>query len=281
MTTKLTKRIATVAAKTKKLAAKVASAPKAVAPKAVAPKAKKTPPPPKAMKPRSKAAPSVITATAPDADAPRIECRLWVGDLSVTVDASSLSHTLGCADCAGKGLVDQWPDAVWTGLLVHLGLPADPLDRPSAEAPVKRLVQRLWYEAIKGAVPDEPAFSKRDAAKTAEYKETFTTVKETVAVKSERARTNFAKAAGRAPKADPASTTVQLVKQPTDKMKLAKRDYLIIDILKVAPSKKLTVKELLAAMGKQIITDRSMESIWGFHGNPKQALTTNGLITVS
>lgn len=187
--TKLTKRIATVAAKTKKLAAKVVSAPKAVAPKA-----KKTPPPPKAMKPRSKAAPSVITATAPDADAPRIECRLWVGDLSVTVDASSLSHTLGCADCAGKGLVDQWPDAVWTGILVHLGLPADPLDRPSAEAPVKRLVQRLWYEAIKGAVPDEPAFSKRDAAKTAEYKETFTTVKETVAVKSERARTNFAKA---------------------------------------------------------------------------------------
>ena len=46
--TKLTKRIATVAAKTKKLAAKVAATPKAVALKA-----KKTLPPPKAMKPRS------------------------------------------------------------------------------------------------------------------------------------------------------------------------------------------------------------------------------------
>jgi len=164
----------------------------------------------KSVKPRNKA----TTPAAPDAEAPRIECRLLVGDLSVLVDASSLSHTLGCADCAGKGLVDQWPDAVWTGLLVHLGLPADPLDRETAAAPVKRLVQRLWYQAVKGSVPDEPMFSKRDAAKTVEYKETFTTVKETATAKSDRARTNFAKTRVSSDAALDAKITILVKKNP-------------------------------------------------------------------
>ena len=134
-----------------------------------------------------------------DTDAPRIECRLIVGDLSVPVDGSSLDHTTGTAEWGpgrpyGPGLIDQWPDAAWVGLLVHLGLPADPLERSIAAAPVKRLVQQLWYEAIKGGTPDEILFKRRDEARADQYEEEFVAVKDGAENRSEKAKTNFAKA---------------------------------------------------------------------------------------
>ena len=134
-----------------------------------------------------------------DTDVPRIECRLIIGDLSVPVDGSSLEHTTGTAEWGpgrpyGPGLIDQWPDAAWVGLLVHLGLPADPLERSVAAAPVKRLVQQLWYEAIKGGIPDTEIFKKRDAARQAEYEEEFVKVKDGSETRSEKAKVNFAKA---------------------------------------------------------------------------------------
>ena len=133
-----------------------------------------------------------------DTDVPRIECRLIVGDLSVPVDGSSLEHTIGTTEWGpgrpyGPGLIDQWPDAAWVNLLVHLGLPADPLERSVAAAPVKRLVQQLWYEAIKGGVPDAEMFKKRDAARQEEYEEEFVKVKDGAESRSEKAKTNFAK----------------------------------------------------------------------------------------
>lgn len=134
-----------------------------------------------------------------DADAPHIECKLIVGDLALAIDASDLAHTLGSGRWGhGLGLVDQWPDAVWVGLLAHLKLPADPLDRAAAEQPVKRFVQRLWYEAIQGSVPEEskPTFDARDAAHAEEYKTAFTGVKSGAEGRSTRASTNFAKARG-------------------------------------------------------------------------------------
>ena len=136
-------------------------------------------------------------AEVPAGDAPRIECRLLVGDLSLLIDATSLEHTLGVGNYGyGRGLVDSWPDDVWASLLAYLRLPAEPLDRDVAAQPVKRLVQRLWYEAIQGGVPDErkAAFAERDAKRAAEYAEKFDHVKETVEGKSDRARVNFAKA---------------------------------------------------------------------------------------
>ena len=133
-----------------------------------------------------------------DTDVPRIECRLVVGDLSVPVDGSSLEHTTGTAEWGpgrpyGLGLIDQWPDAAWVGLLVHLGLPADPLERSVAAAPVKRLVQQLWYEAIKGGVPDAEVFKKRDVSSAERYEEDFVVVKDGAESRSEKAKTNFAK----------------------------------------------------------------------------------------
>ena len=132
--------------------------------------------------------------TAVDADAPRIECRLIIGDLSLPIDAASLEHTLGAGEYGhGRGLVDQWPEGAWTALLVHLGLPAEPLDTQVAEQPVKRLVQQLWYEAVKGGVPDTLAFSRRDAARAKEYEENFEHVKETAETRSKTARATLAK----------------------------------------------------------------------------------------
>ena len=138
-------------------------------------------------------------------DAPRIESRLLIGDLAVLVDAASLDHTLGVGTWGrydsrppglGPGLIDTWPDAVWVALLVHLGLPADPLDRTVASVPVKRLVEQLWYKAVKGSTPEgwQDKASKRDAAAAKEYAEEFVNVKDAVETRSSTARTNFAKA---------------------------------------------------------------------------------------
>ena len=136
-------------------------------------------------------------AAAPDA--PHIECRLIVGELSVPVDASDLCHTLGAGMWGhGDGLVDAYPDTVWSGLLAHLGLPAFPLDRTVAERPVKRLVQRLWYEAIQGRVPEERAavFAVRDDESVERYKKDFPNVAVEAQAKSERAKTSFGRKLG-------------------------------------------------------------------------------------
>lgn len=136
-------------------------------------------------------------AAAAAHDAPHIECRLIVGEMSVPVDASSLEHTLGAGMWGhGDGLVDKWPDTVWAGLLAHLGLPAFPLDRTVAERPVKRLVQRLWYEAVQGHVPEARAatFAERDAEAETKYKQDLPKVVEAAAGKTERAKTSFGRA---------------------------------------------------------------------------------------
>jgi hypothetical protein len=101
------------------------------------------------------------------------------------------------------------------GLLAHLKLPADPLDRQVAEVPVKQLVQDLWYTAIQSGSPWELRVAlavndteraaaltecSRHAAHTAEfaqnYKENFEGVKSGAEGRSTRASTNFAKARG-------------------------------------------------------------------------------------
>jgi len=147
---------------------------------------------------RAKAA-AIVNDEAPtkklvDADAPHIECKLIVGDLAVKIDASDLAHTLGSGRWGhGLGLVDQWPDAVWVSLLAHLKLPADPLDRVAAEPPVKRLVQRLWYEAVQGGVPEErkAVFEARDTERAKKYKEEFEGVKSGAEGRKERAVKSF------------------------------------------------------------------------------------------
>ena len=209
------------AAKTKKLAVKIAPA-KIIPVKAIPAERSKTPEVSKPAK-RSKMTPirearcvkcdKMFKTTNPDAeicgkcdalikadsdpDAPRIECRLLIGDLSLPIDPANLDHTLGTAAAEwayGKGLVDSWPDAAWVALLAYLDLPADPLDRSVAALPVKRLVQKLWYKNIKGYVPDEVVLRKRDEERSEEYEEKFVTVKESSESRSEKAKTNFAKA---------------------------------------------------------------------------------------
>ena len=161
--------------------------------------------PPKPMLQRTKKSksvasslPSEVVAIAKvDEDAPRIECRLLVGDLSLLVDPSSLERTLGAGRWGhGLGLVDSWPDAAWVGLLAYLKLPADPLDRTVAEQPVKRLVQQLWYAAVNPTVlvDRKDAFAARDADRQEEYKEKFTRVEGVAKGRSERAVKSFAKA---------------------------------------------------------------------------------------
>ena len=140
---------------------------------------------------------AVINDTEPEAvkekDAPRIECHLLIGDLAVTVDPSSLERTLGAGRWQNQGLVDAWPDTAWTGLLSYLDLPAFPLDRTAAAKPIKRLVQKLWYEAVNPAVLEnrKDIFATRDAEAQSGYKEDFSHVKEAAEGKSERAKTSF------------------------------------------------------------------------------------------
>jgi len=153
-------------------------------------------------------------AAAPDA--PRVEAHLRVGELAVPVDPKSLERTLGTGMWAGRGLVDAWPDTAWAGLLAHLGLPAFPLDRTVAERPVKRLVQRLWYEAIDcvhschARLTQEraSAFAARDTEGAEQYKKDFPNVAVEAQAKSERAKTSF----GRKPGGETRYT-------PTDKLK--------------------------------------------------------------
>jgi hypothetical protein len=132
-------------------------------------------------------------------DAPRVEARLLVGGVPYPVDASSLERTLGSGRWGGgRGLVDAWPDAAWVGLLVHLGLPADPLDRTAADQPVKRLVQRLWYEAVDPSVLERlrPVLAERDEERAEEYAAKFDGVKEKAVERSARAKTSFGRTGG-------------------------------------------------------------------------------------
>jgi len=209
-TTKLTRRIAVVAVKTKKLAAKVQPKPAAKPVNKVktltgrGAKVKLAAKPaakpvvveePIAKKRRSKKL--IIPAVPAKLDAPHIECRLIVGDMSVQVDPNNfhgLDHTIGAGTYGhGKGLIDTWPEAVWTGLLVYLGLPADPLDLEAAEKPVKRLVQKLWYETMQGGVPEErkAVFDARDTEAAGEYKAGFGGIKQAATDRTERAKKSF------------------------------------------------------------------------------------------
>lgn len=158
-------------------------------------RAAKKPAKPRRSKPIA-VSPVAIQTDAPQktVDAPHIECRLFVGGIGYPIDPSNLERTIGGGRWA-SGLIDEWSDAAWVGLLAHLGLPADPLDRTVAAQPVKRLVQRLWYEACAGGVPEESKtrFEERDAIRVAEYKENFTVVKDGSAAKAERARASFGK----------------------------------------------------------------------------------------
>lgn len=128
-----------------------------------------------------------------DDDAPHIDCRMMINGVGYPVDPSSLERTIGAGEWGhGRGLVDQWPEAAWVGLLTYLGLPADPLDPDVAGQPVKRLVQRVWYEAVKGEVPSRDTFAKRDEERQEEYLEKFEGVKVAVVEKKVRAQKAFA-----------------------------------------------------------------------------------------
>ena len=171
---------------------KPAAAPAKKQPASNPPKKKLAAAPPK----KNEALTDKIAAVPVDADAPRIESRLIIGELSLPVDVSDLCHTLGCAGSGyGRGLVDAWPDTAWAGILTHLGLPAFPLDRAVAAGPVKQLVQRLWYQAVgtSSGVSQERAaeLSTRRPADTASeerYKRDFPLVEAAVEAKVERGR---------------------------------------------------------------------------------------------
>lgn len=136
----------------------------------------------------------VAAAEAVLAAAPHIEAKLVIGGIAYPIDPgheTGLERTIGAGRWGhGRGLVDAWPDEAWVGLLVHLGLPADPLDRAAADQPVKRLVQRLWYEACAGGVPEDrrPVFDARDTVRQKEYAEGFPAAAERTKEKKERAR---------------------------------------------------------------------------------------------
>ena len=194
-------------------------------------------------------------------DSPRIECRLRIGDLSLVVDASSLEHTLGAGRWGhGLGLVDTWPDAAWVGLLAHLKLPADPLDRMTAEQPVKRFVQRLWYEAIQGGVPEEhkAVFDTRDAEKSKEYKEDFEQVKGTSEGRKERAKTSF----GRVGETHYTPTDALKAKG----LKVGGQAGILLEAFKAGGFKPMTTQEATDAMVKAgLKTTTKPERIAGFY----------------
>jgi hypothetical protein len=72
---------------------------------------------------------------------------------------------------------------------------------------------------------------------------------------------------------------VTLAKKPGEGDKLAKRDKVIVEIL-TANGKKMSLKDLFKAMQKAIGGERTMESIWSWHGSPRQILVSGGFITV-
>ena len=135
----------------------------------------------------AKFGPETERAEQSEKSALRIECTLTVGGLTVEIDASSLAKTIGAGDFGyGQGLVDKWSDAVWIGLLKHLGLSTEPFDRAAAAQPVKRLVQKLWYEAVQPWVLERPVFARRDEETADAYNEKIVEVKDTKKAAAER-----------------------------------------------------------------------------------------------
>ena len=212
---------------------------------AVKKRGKMTPPPKQSAAKAEAEAP-----TKEEKDAPRIECRLVVGDVSVAVDASSLDHTLGSGPWGhtqgyGPGLVDTWPDTAWAALLAHLKLPAFPLDREAAEKPVKRLVQRLWYEAVQGGVPEErrAVFAERDAEAVKAYKPDFEKVEATAETR--------ARAGARMSAARGGPTTYEPTAALKDKkLKLGGQAAILLAAFRDNGFKPMTVPEATAAMLK-------------------------------
>ena len=224
-------------------------------------------------------APAASTPRLPvAADAPRIECRLRVGELYLPVDASSLERTLGAGQWGnGRGLMDAWPDTAWAGLLAHLKLPAEPLDRAVADQPVKRLVQRLWYEAVKGGVPEErkAVFEARDAERVEEYKQKFDGaggVKDKVVAKKERAKTSFGRSG-------------ETHYTPTDALKSKKlvlngQAGILVKAFRDADFKPMTTQEATDAMVKAgLVTGTDPRRIAAFYlsqfATKKNLLTRN------
>ena len=211
-------------------------------------------------------------------DAPRIECRLRVGELYLPVDASSLERTLGAGRWGnGRGLMDAWPDTAWAGLLAHLKLPAEPLDRAVADQPVKRLVQRLWYEAIKGGVPEErkAVFEERDAERVEEYKRKFDGaggIKDNAIAKKERAKTSFGRSG-------------ETRYMPTDALKSKKlalngQAGILVKAFRDADFKPMTTQEATDAMLKAgLVTGTDPKRIAAFYLS--QFATKKNLLTRS
>jgi hypothetical protein len=188
-------------------------------------------------------------ATPKERDVPFIEARMTVGGITYPVDASDLARTIGAGSWVGKGFVDAWPDAAWVGILAHLELPADPLDRTVAAQPVKRFVQRAWYAAIDPKMLEErkQTFDERDEARKAEYKEKFAEVKEEKTEKAVRARVSFGKARG----GDGSATKYT----PTDALKAKKlvlggQAGILLKAFRDAGFVPMTTEEATAAMLK-------------------------------
>ena len=200
-------------------------------------------------------------AAAPDA--PRIEAHLRVGELAVPVDVGSLERTLGAGMYGhGDGLVDAWPDTAWSGLLAHLGLPAFPLDRTVAERPVKRLVQRLWYEATQGHVPTErtEVFAARDAEGVERYKKDFPNVAVEAQAKSERAKTSF----GRKPGTETRYMPTDLLKDK--KLALGGQQAPLLAFFRATKFAAATTAEATAGMLEHgLVTATKPERIAGFY----------------
>jgi hypothetical protein len=214
-------------------------------------------------------------------DAPRIDCRLTIGETSYPVDPSSLERTLGAGRWGhGLGLVDSWSDAAWVGLLVRLNLPADPLDRIAAEQPVKRLVQRLWYEAIAPwtlKVDDERTeadtrMTARDAAAAEKYGNGFSKIKVAATEKSTRARESFGKARG---------GEVRYIPTPAlkdKKLALGGQAGILLDAFRAVEFKPMTTHEATDAMVKAgLKTTTKPERIAAFYLS--QWATKKGLLT--
>lgn len=117
----------------------------------------------------------------------------------------------------------------------------------------------------------------------------FAAPKSTNGKKEQTAAASKPAKAAKTPKAPKESTRVKvvqnldavvtLVKKPGEGDKLAKRDKVIVEIL-ATNGKKLALKDLFKHMKKAIGGDRTMESIWAWHGSPKQALISGGFVSV-
>lgn len=118
-----------------------------------------------------------------------------IGEHKLPIDATDLSRTLGAGQYGyGKGMVDGWSDDIWKAILGQWELPAEPLNREIAQWPVKRFVQRIWFEEFRGRELEmkRVEFDSKDNVSRRKYLSDFASVKDVVESKSERAKTNLA-----------------------------------------------------------------------------------------